>query len=349
MGEVRATGIATLIDALGAGGMLARERAEDLVRQVTDLYGEALEHVLTIASQSDASQTDARQTDARQTDARIGRAEASALDAAPGTHAPGASSIVDALVSDELISGLLLVHGLHPQDAPTRVAAALESVRPYLGSHGGDVELLGLSDDGVVRLRLLGSCNGCPSSSVTLKLAVEDAIERAAPEVTRIDVEQPAKVAAVIPVEALRIRLADAPEPVPASADAGGSWEPVPELADLDPGEVAGFIVAGVPILATRTSAEVFVFRDYCPRCAASMAGATLQRALAAPAGGGLLRCPTCRKHFDVRGAGACIEDKGVHLDPLPLLLRAGVPSVAVPSSLMPSSQMPSLAGGVPS
>ena len=62
-------------------------------------------------------------------------------------------------------------------------------MRPYLGSHGGDVELLEVTDDGVVRLRLLGSCDGCPSSSVTLKLAVEDAIEAAAPEVTGIEVE----------------------------------------------------------------------------------------------------------------------------------------------------------------
>jgi nitrite reductase/ring-hydroxylating ferredoxin subunit len=56
-----------------------------------------------------------------------------------------------------------------------------------------------------------------------------------------------------------------------------------------------------------------------------------LQRALAAPAGGGLLRCPTCRAHFDVRQAGACLEDRSLHLDPLPLLVRGGVMSVAVP------------------
>ena len=80
---------------------------------------------------------------------------------------------------------LLVVHGLHPDDVGTRVERALDGVRPYLGSHGGDVELLGVTDDGVVRLRLLGSCDGCPSSSVTLTLAVENAIQEAAPEVGR--------------------------------------------------------------------------------------------------------------------------------------------------------------------
>lgn len=61
-------------------------------------------------------------------------------------------------------------------------------MRPYLGSHGGDVKLLGVAD-GVVRLRLERSCHGCPSSTVTMKLAVEKAIAEAAPEIARIAVE----------------------------------------------------------------------------------------------------------------------------------------------------------------
>ena len=72
-------------------------------------------------------------------------------------------------------------------------AAALESVRPFLGAHGGDVELLGLDGAiGAVHLRLLGSCDGCPSSAVTLRTAVESAIAEAAPEIVIIDVEEPA-------------------------------------------------------------------------------------------------------------------------------------------------------------
>jgi len=82
----------------------------------------------------------------------------------------------------------LVVHDLHPLDLETRVARALERVRPYLGSHGGDVKLLGV-EDGVVLLRLEGSCQGCPSSTVTMKLAIEKAIEEAAPEILRIEVE----------------------------------------------------------------------------------------------------------------------------------------------------------------
>ena len=91
-------------------------------------------------------------------------------------------------LEDDLVSHLLLVHDLHPVDIETRVREALEGVRPYLGSHGGDVELLGV-EDGVARLRLGGTCNGCPSSTVTLKNAIEEALMKAAPDLERIDAD----------------------------------------------------------------------------------------------------------------------------------------------------------------
>jgi Fe-S cluster biogenesis protein NfuA len=92
------------------------------------------------------------------------------------------------LESDELVSHLLLLHDLHPVDVDTRVARALEDVRPYLGSHGGDVELLGV-EEGVARLRLNGTCDGCPSSAVTLQHSIETAILRAAPELVAVVAE----------------------------------------------------------------------------------------------------------------------------------------------------------------
>jgi Fe-S cluster biogenesis protein NfuA len=94
----------------------------------------------------------------------------------------------DALAGDELIGHLLMVHGLHPAPLEQRVQTALDGVRPYLRSHGGEVDLLGVRD-GVVRLRLQGSCSGCPSSRTTLELAVEEAIRNAAPEVEAIEAE----------------------------------------------------------------------------------------------------------------------------------------------------------------
>ena len=83
---------------------------------------------------------------------------------------------------------MLLLYDLHPVDIETRVLAALEQVRPYLKSHGGNVEFLGLAE-GVVHLRLEGHCHGCPSSTATLRTTIEKAIYEAAPDVAGIEVE----------------------------------------------------------------------------------------------------------------------------------------------------------------
>ena len=95
---------------------------------------------------------------------------------------------VAGLAGDEVVSYLLLLHGLHPVPLEERVRAALADVRPYLEQHGGGVELLSV-EGGVARLRLQGSCNGCASSTATLKLAIEDAIQRIAPDIEAVEAE----------------------------------------------------------------------------------------------------------------------------------------------------------------
>jgi Fe-S cluster biogenesis protein NfuA/nitrite reductase/ring-hydroxylating ferredoxin subunit len=290
--------IEELLDASAAAGAVSRERAEELVRQVTALYGAGMERILRIVE------------------------DAGALTPA----------LEDALVADDLVASLLLVHGLHPRGARDRVEAALESVRPYLGTHGGDVELVEVSDEGVVRLRLLGSCDGCPSSSATLQLAVESAVEAAAPEVRSIEVVTAVPVTAstppVIPVSALRTRLlTDA-----AQEPRAGRWAAVPEIGALVAGEVGGFAVGGVALLVCRIGGDVFAFADRCAGCASSMAGTRLERWAGQPVGSGVLTCPRCRIHYDVRRAGAAIDADGAHLQPFPVLVRHGVLSVALPA-----------------
>ena len=136
------------------------ELAEELLRLVTELYGAGLSHVVELVPDR-----------------------------------------TDDLVADELVASLLLVHGLHPDALVTRVERALDSVRPFLAQHGGDVELLDIDEAaGAVQLRLLGSCDGCPSSAVTLQGAVEGAIVEAAPEIVIIDVEQPATNGESVPI-----------------------------------------------------------------------------------------------------------------------------------------------------
>jgi Fe-S cluster biogenesis protein NfuA len=110
------------------------------------------------------------------------------MDALAAEGAAG-EAVRDRLLADPLVESLLLLHDLHPLDTDTRVQRALDRVRPYLGSHAGGVEYLGTGPDGVARLRLEGSCHGCPSSTVTVRLAIEGAVQDAAPEVTEVVVE----------------------------------------------------------------------------------------------------------------------------------------------------------------
>jgi Fe-S cluster biogenesis protein NfuA/nitrite reductase/ring-hydroxylating ferredoxin subunit len=217
----------------------------------------------------------------------------------------------------------MAVHGLHPDDVATRVARALDDVRPYLGSHGGDVRLVDVTDDGLVRLRMLGSCDGCPSSSVTLTLAVESAIRDAAPEVTGIEVEETPASPSVIPVSALRSRLGTAPP--------AGDWTAVAGLGALGSGEVGRFAVDGVVVAGVRIGADLYAYRDPCPGCGSSLAEGTVGRRLGGAAGDAVLRCPGCSAHFDVRRAGRGLDGTDLHLEPVPLLLRDGVASVALP------------------
>ncbi|MDT5089093.1 MAG: hypothetical protein QOG47_1800, partial [Mycobacterium sp.] len=290
--------IQTLLDATSAGGTVARERAEQLVGEVVELYGAALSRVM----------------------------------AALGARAD--TAMLNSLIADDLVASLLLVHGLHPHDVRRRVSDALDRVRPYLGSHGGDVHLLDIDGD-TVKLQFAGSCKSCPSSAVTLELAVEDAIRAAAPEVSSIEVvapeAAPAEPTTVIPAESL---LAQVHARGHANGGKAATWHPLPDLADLAPGEVGGFSVAGVMVLACRVGDQLYAYRDHCPACDGSMAGAALHRRVgtAEP----VLRCPRCRAHFDVVHAGASLDDGPTrHLDPIPLLLRDGVLSIAVPAEPM--------------
>jgi Fe-S cluster biogenesis protein NfuA len=134
-----------------------RARTQELLRTVIELHGAALERILETVADSGVRSI----------------------------------ALIDSLVDDDLVGSVLLLHGLHPLDLETRVRQALDKVRPLLRSHGGNVELLGLAG-GVARLRMLGSCDGCPSSAMTLKQAIEAAIYEKAPDVTGIELDQPA-------------------------------------------------------------------------------------------------------------------------------------------------------------
>jgi len=96
-------------------------------------------------------------------------------------------AIFDACATDDVVSGLLLLHGLHPLCLEDRVRQAIESVQPLLQSHGGNVELIEV-EEGVVRVRLEGSCD-CASSVAMLRQAVEEALIARAPDAVAVEIE----------------------------------------------------------------------------------------------------------------------------------------------------------------
>jgi Fe-S cluster biogenesis protein NfuA len=155
------------------------ERAEELVAAVVNLYGAGLSRVVAL---SDEAQ-------------------------------------VRRFTEDGLLGQLLLLHELNPDTTEQRIQAALDRVRPYLGSHAGGIEFLGVDDDGIAHLRLEGSCDSCPSSTATVQGAIEKAILDAAPEVQALQVDgmvEPPPPGGLLQIVTKRPEFESCPVPEPA-------------------------------------------------------------------------------------------------------------------------------------
>jgi Fe-S cluster biogenesis protein NfuA len=69
----------------------------------------------------------------------------------------------------------------------TRTEQALDTIRPYLATDGGNVKILEITQEGTLRLELLGSCGSCPMSAMTMKAGIEDAVRRLVPEIANVE------------------------------------------------------------------------------------------------------------------------------------------------------------------
>src|SRR5882762_8808240 len=212
-----------------------RSSAVELVQSLMELHGEGINRLLEIVAEDQSGQ-----------------------------------AIIDMMGEDELVGGLLMLYGLHPVDFETRVRKALDKVRPYLKSHGGNVELLAV-DDGVVRLQMQGSCHGCPSSAMTLKLAIEEAIYQAAPDVAEILVDGVVEPRASAPVLVSLQRNRTVP-----SAAAEGSWREVSGVASLSQGAVMAMDVGGEPVLFCRLNGDFYAYAGNCSGCGETLSVARL-------------------------------------------------------------------------
>ena len=272
----------------------ARAKAAEVVGVLLDLYGEGLARMMEVVAEGEERER-----------------------------------IFEALAADELVSHLLLLHGLHPVSMEARVVKALEEVRPYLRSHGGNVELLGV-EGGVARLRLQGSCSGCPSSSMTLKLAIEEAVQKAAPDLEGIEAEgvaEPKPAPTLVAGPTLRKKEKKRPE------EDGASWTVVGGLPQLRGGGMLvgrGMLVkeiSGEPVLFVKLEDDYYAYRHLCPGCGESMEGGSLK--------GAELSCSGCGRRYDVRRAGRCLDAPQLYLEPIPLLVgEGGMVKIALPSAV---------------
>jgi len=67
-----------------------------------------------------------------------------------------------------------------------KVEEVINSVKPFLQAEGGDIELIDVSDDGIVKVKLVGACAGCPGAQMTLKLGIEKKLREAIPEIKEV-------------------------------------------------------------------------------------------------------------------------------------------------------------------
>ena len=239
-----------------------RELAEELTSAVVQMYGAGLERIVELADD--------------------------------GSRA--------AMAEDSLVAGLLMIHDLYPVPIEERVSQALDTVRPYMESHGGNVELLGI-EDGVARLRLEGSCKSCRASSSTLELAVRQALEEAAPDLLGMEVEGI--------VEEEEPEITGVPLPL-VHMNGAPSWHTVEGAGGLLPEALAAADVDGVPLVIANVDGTLLAYRDTCASCAGPLHDGLLE--------GGALACPACGRSYFLPQAGRSMDDEQLQLQPVPLL-----------------------------
>jgi Fe-S cluster biogenesis protein NfuA/nitrite reductase/ring-hydroxylating ferredoxin subunit len=269
----------TLLDRTDASD--TRALAEELVATIVQMYGTGLERILEgiVAS------------------------------------GPEGARIAEGLAEDPLVATLLLIHDLHPVPLEHRVQAALDSVRPYMDSHGGNVELLSLID-GVARIRLQGSCSDCSASSVTLELAIKQALEDAAPDLEGLEVEGIAPQ-----MNGLALPMADTTGtslPVVMTP----AWFELDGLSEPPEGSLTAIAIAGTELVVANVDGTLLAYRDTCAECGGALHDGALAQ--------GALRCPRCARSYFLPRAGRSMDDDRLQLEPVPLLREQGRVKVAL-------------------
>ena len=217
-------------------------------------------------------------------------------------HRPGLAAIAAGELSDPRAQTLLAMYGLVDVEPEILVDEALDEVRPYIESHGGDVELLDVRG-GEVHLRLGGACNGCAGSAMTLTRGIEQALREHFPGFERIVAHEPEP--ALLQIEVLR-------RPV---------FAEVASLADLPPGSMRVADASGIAVLLANVDGDVYAVLDGCAVDGRTLAGGRLT--------GPVVVCPWHNCAYDMR-SGKAADDGGGTLRVVPVAVDGDAIKVAV-------------------
>jgi Fe-S cluster biogenesis protein NfuA/nitrite reductase/ring-hydroxylating ferredoxin subunit len=236
------------------------------------------------------------------------------LELVDAIHRPALARIVAGELQHPLAQTLLAMYDLADVEPEILVEEALDEVRPYIESHGGQVELLEVAG-GEVHLRLGGACNGCAGSTMTLTRGIEQALRDHYPGYQRIVSHPPEP--ALLQIEMVRpgsAAVASLPRPV--FADAIG-------LGELGPGEMRVVDAGGVAVLLANVDGDVYALRDGCPVDGRTLAGGRLT--------GAVVVCPWHNCAYDAR-SGKRVDDVpgAAGLAVVPVAVQDGAVKVAV-------------------
>lgn len=216
-------------------------------------------------------------------------------------HRPALGRIAAGDLDHPLAQALLAMYDLAPVDDALLAEEALDEVRPYIRSHGGEVDLLRV-EDGVVHVAMSGACQGCAGSAMTLQRGIEATLREHFPGFRELVSHEPTNV---IELED-RLRR-------PVFADVGG--EP-------GAGELRSVTVDGVAVLLANVEGEVYAFRDGCAVDGLPLGGSRLTDTV--------LVCPWHNCAYDARSGKRVDEPAAAGLAVVPVAFADGVVKVAV-------------------
>lgn len=219
---------------------------------------------------------------------------------------PRGKELLFELVEEPIVYALFSMHGLVRADMVTRVTRVLEMVRPYMQSHGGDVELAEVRGD-TVFVRLHGACNGCSMSAVTLRDGVEEAILGQIPEIRKVEVVPNEPGPGLITLDSIGVR----------GGDPGAGWVRGPSVAEVPAGTMTAARFDGADVLLVNLNNQLSAFRNACAHQGMPLDGGDLDPE------SGTITCPWHAFCFDA-GTGECLTAPQAQLERFPLRVQDG-------------------------